>query len=83
MINEAVLRDALVSLAEQAKAQHVGLCAVAQEVAALRETVRGLDPTFSELFEKQRQAQSIAEVESVAVGLLDEIIRRLRNGEVC
>jgi hypothetical protein len=42
-IHEAMLRDSLVTLAEQLKLQYVMLSASLDEVAALRETVKGLD----------------------------------------
>ena len=49
------------------------------EVAAPREAVRGLDPTFSEVLEQQRKNQSNSEIRVAAMRLLDEIIRRMKT----
>jgi hypothetical protein len=85
MINEEALRDALLSLAEQHKTNYVVLSAVLNEVAALRETVRGLDPTFTEVLEDRRikSQEESRELTGMQIALFDEIIRRLKNGEVC
>jgi hypothetical protein len=48
MVNESELRDVLVALIELDKKLYAAAAAALNEVAAVRETVRGLDPTFSE-----------------------------------
>jgi hypothetical protein len=83
MINENALRDALLALAEQCKTQYLGLSLVIDEVAALRETVRGLDPTFSEVLEQKRKESTSDDIRKVAIRQLDGIIQRLTDGEVC
>jgi hypothetical protein len=85
MINENALRDALLALATDGRSNYVMISSVLNEVTALRETVRGLDPTFAEILEKKRQAaaQSDAEVVKAVIFQYDEIIRRLTSGEVC
>ena len=85
MINENALRDALLALATDGRSTYVMISSVLNEVTALRETVRGLDPTFAEILEKKRQAaaQSDAEVVKAVIFQYDEIIRRLTSGEVC
>jgi hypothetical protein len=85
MINEPVLRETLIALAGHAKSQYVMLSSTLNEVAALRETVRGLDPTFSEVLEDRRenQAKQSAEVVSQTIRLLDDLIRVLRDRGVC
>jgi hypothetical protein len=85
MINEPALKDALLALAEQNKTQYVMLSTVLNEVAALRETVRGLDPTFSEVLEDRRKQsqEDTREVVLQTLRLLNEIIHRLQAGEVC
>ena len=85
MINELALRDALLALAEQSKTQYLMFSAVLNEVAALRETVRGLDPTFSEVLEDRRKQsqEDTREIVLLTLRLLDGIIARLKGGEVC
>lgn len=85
MINEYALRDALLALATDGRSNYLMISSVLNELAALRETVRGLDPTFADILEQKRQeaAQENAEVVKAVVVRYDEIIRRLSNGEVC
>ncbi len=85
MINEPALRNALLALAEHVKKDYVILSSTLNEVAALRETVRGLDPTFSEVLEdKGRQSQEeTREVVSLTVALLNDLVARLKAGAVC
>ena len=83
MINENALRDALLALAEQNKLQYVMASAILDEVAALRETVRGLDPTFDDVLAQKKQEHSTAQEQVTVLRLLNEIIRRLESGEVC
>jgi hypothetical protein len=85
MINEAALRDALLAMATDLRSQYVVFSSVLAELEALRETVRGLDPTFAEVLEQKRKAALQANeplAERVTAGY-DEIIRRLKSGEVC
>jgi len=79
MINENALRDALVALATQCKTQQDLLSHVMDEVAALRETVRGLDPTFSDVLDVQRKNQSNVAIRRIANQLIDDLIRRLKD----
>jgi ribosomal protein L16 Arg81 hydroxylase len=83
MINEPALRDALLALAEQNKLEYVMLSTMLDELAALRETVRGLDPTFSEVLEQKRKENSTVQERIAILRMLNEIIRRLKAGEVC
>jgi hypothetical protein len=85
MINENALRDALLALATDGRSNYVMIASLLRELAALRETVRGLDPTFADILERKRQeaAQNDAEVVEASIVRYDEIIRRLNNGEVC
>jgi hypothetical protein len=85
MINENALRDVLLALAEQQKNQYIIYSAVLNELAALRETVKSLDPTFSDVIEQKRreQADATREVVSLQVRIFDEIIRRVDSGEIC
>jgi len=54
LINEASLKDVLLALATQSKTQYVMLSSILNELAALRETVRDLDPIFGEVLEQKR-----------------------------
>jgi hypothetical protein len=83
MINERALRQTLVWLTEQAKLHHEILSCVMDEVAALRQTVRGLDPTFDDVFRERKADFSSAGMRQVAEQEFDDLIRRLKGGEVC
>jgi hypothetical protein len=83
MINETALRDALLASVEQNKLCYVMLSAMLDELAAIRETVRGLDPTFSEVLEQKRQENSTAPERIAVLRMLNEIIQKLKDGEVC
>jgi hypothetical protein len=83
MINENALRDALLALAEQNKMNYLLASTILDEVAALRETVRGLDPTFDEVLAQKKEENSTAQEQKAVFQFLNEIIRRLKNGEVC
>ena len=81
MVNENVLVAGLVSLAELHKTHYLAFSAAINELAALRETVRGLDPTFSEVIEQKRKEQESLGREVVLrqVNLLDSLIRAMKN----
>ena len=85
MINENALRDALLALATDARSNYVMISSILNEVTALRETVRGLDPTFADILEQKRQeaARVNAQVVEAVMTQYSELIRRLTNGEVC
>jgi ABC-type nitrate/sulfonate/bicarbonate transport system ATPase subunit len=85
MIKEKALKDHLLALAERDKTNYLMISGILDELAALRETVRGLDPTFAEVLENRRKeaAKQTAPVVKETVRLLNEIIQRLKAGEVC
>jgi hypothetical protein len=85
MIKEIALKDALLALAEQGKQNYLMLSSVLTELVSLRETVRGLDPTFADVLrEKQKEAaENNAPVVVAVVLLYDTLLRRLKAGEVC
>jgi hypothetical protein len=76
MINLLLLRDTLVLLATEQKKLYLMLSAKLNELAAVRESVRGLDPTFSDVFQErqQRSAQESDEVVAAQVRILDELL---------
>jgi len=78
MINESVLLDCLVALTNSCKAQFVMIAAVGDEVSALRESVRGLDPTFDEVLASKRESQ-LGQAARTTVRLLDDAIVRLKS----
>lgn len=85
MINENALRDALLALATDGRSNYVMISSVLNELAAVREIVRGLDPTSTDALDQkcQEAAQRDAESARVVIARYDEIIRRLYDGEVC
>lgn len=85
MIKETALRDALMAAINSSRTNYIMISSVLAELAAVRETVRGLDPTFADvLAQKQREAAAAtsAEVKEIISGY-DEILERLKAGEVC
>ena len=66
-------------LLEWQKTHYLGLSAMTSELSALRETVRGLDPTFSEIMEQRRSQESEASSEAVQqiAGEFERMIRVL------
>jgi hypothetical protein len=85
VINETSLRNALLALAEQGKSNYQMISALVAELASLRETVRALDPTFANVLDQKRSA--VAEInapaERAVMRTYDEIIAKLKAGEVC
>jgi hypothetical protein len=57
MVNEPILKEAVLSLFDQCESLHVTVFNLLDEVAALRETVRGLDPTFDDVLAQKRAAE--------------------------
>ena len=91
MINETALRDVLIALADQNKGLHLTVSNLTKELSILRETLRhmnrdGFDGELkrqTELF-SERAAEKVGHAFPAQVPeLCDEIIRRLRVGEVC
>jgi hypothetical protein len=91
MINENALRDVLIALADQNKGLHLAVSKLTDELSILRETLRHID---SDVFDGvlKRQTEAFAERATQKADhafpaqvpeLSDEIIRRLRVGEVC
>ena len=85
MINENALRDSLLSAVESAKSNYLMISSVLAEVAALRETVRGLDQTFGDVMEQERRRQVAlnGDIVQAVVSGYDAILARLKAGEVC
>jgi hypothetical protein len=85
MINESQLKDVLMGLAMENRSAFIMTNAVLNELTALRETIRGLDPTFADVIEQKRieaEARGAAQVARVLAGI-DEMIESLKNGYVC
>lgn len=78
MVDESLLRDTLVQLAIGVKKNYLMLSATLDELAAVRETVRGLDPTFSDVLQErqQKQAQEQYEIVSMQAKRLDALIEQ-------
>lgn len=85
MVNETALRDALLAIVNDAKSSYIMLSSLSTEIEALRETVKILDPTFSDVMAqktKEIEAKNALAVQGVLAGY-DEIFQRLTDGEVC
>jgi hypothetical protein len=85
VINENALRDALLALATAGRSNYLMISKLGAEVLALRETIRGLDPTFAEVLAQKRSQENRenAPIERAVVQTYDELIERLKAGEVC
>jgi hypothetical protein len=91
MINETALRDVLIALADQNKGLHLTLSNLTKDLSILRETLRHMDRDgFDGGLKRQTEAFSERAIEKAGHAfpaqvpeLYDEIIRRLRAGEVC
>jgi len=85
MVNEIALKDALWAIVNDAKSNYIMLSSLNTEIEALRETVKILDPTFSDVMAqktKKIEAKNAVTVQAVLAGY-DEISQRLKDGEVC
>jgi len=82
MINETLLKEAVVSMAEQYRFLYLVQSNLIDEIAALRETVRGLDPTFDEVLEQKRKENASDEIRRAAVPLLGALVQKLKDGLV-
>ena len=85
MINESALRKTLLVLTDIAKGQYELIVSSMIELAALRETVRGLDPTFADILATKREQalQNALPITPELVARLDDLTRILKSGEVC
>ena len=85
MISESALRDVLISLAKWAKECARTDAQLLVEIGVLRETVRALDPTFSEnfAFRKEEMLSRTASESAALLAGLDQIIEKLESGYVC
>ncbi len=85
MIREDALRETLVQLATACKSSAQENAHLMIEVAALRETVSVLDPTFSETLDNYREEKKSQVLEQFRFALrsLDDLIQRLKAGEIC
>lgn len=70
-------------MAHPPKTQQDVLSRVMDEVAALRETVRGLDPTFDDVFRNRKADASSAELRKLAGQQFDGLIQQLKAGLIC
>jgi hypothetical protein len=85
MVNEMALKDSLIMLAMDAKTNFIMIASLTNELAALRESVRGLDPTFVDVLEMKRDESEVRGGDSVqrAIAGYDALIQRLTSGQGC
>lgn len=84
MINENALTDVLVNLAEINRNQYVLLVDLGCEIAALKQTIRALDPTFAETFDRRitEAAQAVAQSKESSLARFDGLIQKMKSGLV-
>lgn len=80
MANDAALKEILVALAENAKTHYVVIDSLRAEIEALRETVRSLDPTFSDVIAHRRKVvfEENSEVRTALITAHDAIILKAK-----
>jgi hypothetical protein len=85
MINETNLRQTLVFLVASLKEQQNAIASLMLELVALREAVRGLDPTFAEVIDRKRKETVLKIPAEVQSGLqeFERLLQLLKDGEVC
>ena len=79
MIDESALKETLLYLAEDNRTNYIMIASLTNEIAALREAVRGLDLTFPEVLEVKRDESEVrgeAHIDN-ALSEYDRIIQRL------
>jgi hypothetical protein len=84
MIKEEVLRTLLIAIANDLKSQSMILGMLGRELSALRETVRDLDPTFSETL-RSWQDHLKSQADQTGDALADEYdgwIVKLRSDDI-
>ena len=87
MINENALREVLISLATHSLTQYETHAVMVQEVMALRQTIRELDPKCEATF-LRKQAALASEPSTTSIRLtaeagLGELIRKAKVETVC
>ncbi|MFY9690342.1 MAG: hypothetical protein WA369_03930 [Candidatus Acidiferrales bacterium] len=84
MIKDSALRQTLLVLTDVAKGQYELIVSSMIELAALRETVRGLDPTFADVLATKREQalQNALPITPELVARLDELTRILKSEEI-
>lgn len=85
MLNEKALRETLLNLVRIIKSQTEVYASLTIELAATKETLRALDPSFDDTLTKKRHLveQSISLSVVGLIGTLDLLTQRLTSGEVC
>lgn len=66
MIEESALNESLTKITRYQKKIYEALVSNSNEIAAIRETVRALDPTFAEVLEEKRTYYRECEGQAVA-----------------
>jgi hypothetical protein len=84
MVDKQTFRDVLLVLVAQGKTNYELISSLLAETAALRDTVRGLGPTFTDVLAQKREdaARANAPLEQAILKLYDDLMRRLQSGEV-
>jgi hypothetical protein len=80
MVNESELRDTLLAVIETNKKLATAISVALSEVAAVREAIRGLDPTFSDNLAKHQEYYREATNQSTSAVLegYDELCERVK-----
>ena len=79
MINEAVLRESLISLIEHCKEQAGITIKLVNEVTVLREALRSVDPALDAALAQKRGEHSTEQLQKITIGLFDGIARKINT----
>ncbi len=85
MVDESELREVLIDLAELNKKLYEAVIRAFNEIGAIRETVRALDPTFADvLSEKREYYQGATDRLSLEIASeCEAIVQKLKDGRIC
>lgn len=84
MLNEQGVKDAIIELLEVAKSQTELLASTMAELAAVRNAIKPLDPTFEDNFAVRRRLalQKVLPLLSEPIGRIETLIQRIHSGEI-
>lgn len=76
-IDERILRNALVALAEQCKQQYIELMEAIDEVGLLQKAMQHLERRYEKILAQQKTVLKTIQLRAGAIERLDEIIHRI------
>jgi len=83
-MNEKAVREAFVQMLTVTKILTEMVASAMAETAAVRDSVRALDPTFDDTFAEKRQLalQKVLPLLATPIDYIDGLTRRIQAGEI-